>query len=125
MRARPSAREREPTTGAVEAEAAWSAKVAALQDGQCPSDWRVAPHCGQLTGPRSIATQRNGTFREVGLESGVAYDEEGSPHSGMGIDAGDLLNDGCERPNGPVAGDFDLPAELGQAFDRIAAVFAA
>src|SRR3954470_14267318 len=64
MRARPSAREREPATGAVEAEAARSAKVAALQDGQCPSDWRVAPHCGQLTGPRSIATQRNGTFRD-------------------------------------------------------------
>jgi enediyne biosynthesis protein E4 len=38
--------------------------------------------------------EKNGTFREVGLESGVAYDEEGSPHSGMGIDAGDLLNDG-------------------------------
>ena len=28
------------------------------------------------------------------VESGVAYDDEGNPHSGMGTDAGDLLNDG-------------------------------
>jgi hypothetical protein len=37
---------------------------------------------------------RNGTFKELGAESGVAYDEDGDPHSGMGIDAADLLNDG-------------------------------
>jgi hypothetical protein len=38
--------------------------------------------------------ERNGTFKERGAESGVAYDEDGDPHSGMGIDAADLLNDG-------------------------------
>jgi hypothetical protein len=38
--------------------------------------------------------ERNGTFTEVGAESGIAFDEDGNPHSGMGIDAGDLLNDG-------------------------------
>jgi enediyne biosynthesis protein E4 len=34
------------------------------------------------------------TFRDVAVESGVAYDDEGNPHSGMGTDADDLLNDG-------------------------------
>ncbi len=38
--------------------------------------------------------ERNGTFKEVGVESGVAYDEEGNPHSGMGIDAADIFNNG-------------------------------
>ncbi len=36
----------------------------------------------------------DGTFKEIGVESGVAYDEEGNPHSGMGTDTGDLQNDG-------------------------------
>jgi hypothetical protein len=36
----------------------------------------------------------NGTFTEVGVESGVAYDENGDPHSGMGIDADDVDNSG-------------------------------
>jgi hypothetical protein len=33
-------------------------------------------------------------FREVGVDVGVAYGYDGVPHSGMGIDAGDLNNDG-------------------------------
>jgi hypothetical protein len=33
-------------------------------------------------------------FREIGTETGVAYDEEGNPHSGMGIDTADVQNDG-------------------------------
>src|SRR5262249_34472710 len=41
-----------------------------------------------------LHNQRNGTFQDVGLESGIAYDEDGNPHSGMGIDTGDLRNDG-------------------------------
>ncbi len=36
----------------------------------------------------------NGTFTDIGVESGVAYSEEGIPHSGMGIDADDVGNDG-------------------------------
>lgn len=36
----------------------------------------------------------NGKFQEVGTESAVAYNEEGVPHSGMGIDAADAGNDG-------------------------------
>ena len=38
--------------------------------------------------------ERNGTFKEVGVEAGVAYSESGTAHSGMGIDAADPHNDG-------------------------------
>ena len=36
----------------------------------------------------------DGTFAEVGLISGVAYDENGQEEGGMGVDAGDYDNDG-------------------------------
>ncbi len=36
----------------------------------------------------------NGTFKDIGVESAVAYNEEGIPHSGMGIDTGDPSNSG-------------------------------
>ncbi|HZP82676.1 MAG TPA: CRTAC1 family protein [Chthonomonadaceae bacterium] len=35
-----------------------------------------------------------GRFEEVGMASGVACDESGTPHSGMGIDATDAASDG-------------------------------
>jgi hypothetical protein len=38
--------------------------------------------------------QRNGTFQEVGLMSGVAVDAEGNSYAGMGIDFADYNNDG-------------------------------
>jgi len=38
--------------------------------------------------------QRNGTFKEVGLEFGVAYNDEGATVSAMGADAKDYDNDG-------------------------------
>jgi len=38
--------------------------------------------------------ERNGTFREVAVESGVAYTENGMAISGMGADARDIDNDG-------------------------------
>jgi hypothetical protein len=38
--------------------------------------------------------QKNGTFREVGLEHGVAYNENGMTVSAMGADAKDYDNDG-------------------------------
>jgi hypothetical protein len=38
--------------------------------------------------------QRNGTFREAGLETGVALSAAGAPQAGMGVDAGDFDNDG-------------------------------
>jgi hypothetical protein len=39
---------------------------------------------------------RNGTFRDVGIESGMAYGGEGKPRGGMGIDTADPGNDGRE-----------------------------
>ncbi len=36
----------------------------------------------------------DGTFSETGLEAGVAYDEDGNPYAGMGIDFEDYDNDG-------------------------------
>jgi hypothetical protein len=41
--------------------------------------------------------QHNGTFREMALESGVAFAENGTAVSGMGVDARDIDNDG--RPD--------------------------
>jgi hypothetical protein len=38
--------------------------------------------------------KRNGTFEEVGLTSGIAYDDQGQTFAGMGIDFEDYDNDG-------------------------------
>lgn len=38
----------------------------------------------------------NGTFEEVGLQSGVAFSDNGSPRSGMGVDATDFDGDGWQ-----------------------------
>jgi enediyne biosynthesis protein E4 len=40
--------------------------------------------------------QRDGTFRNNALIAGCALDQDGSPQSGMGVDAGDLLGHGNE-----------------------------
>lgn len=45
----------------------------------------------------------NGTFTDVGVQSGIAYSEAGSVRAGMGTDAGDYDNSG--HP-GLVIGDF-------------------
>jgi len=37
---------------------------------------------------------RNGTFKEVGVEAGVAFSEDGKARAGMGIDTGDFNNSG-------------------------------
>ena len=41
-----------------------------------------------------FVNQKNGTFKERGLEYGVAYNESGSAVSSMGVDAKDYDNDG-------------------------------
>ncbi len=38
----------------------------------------------------------NGTFEEVGLRAGVAFSDNGSPRSGMGVDATDFDGDGWQ-----------------------------
>jgi hypothetical protein len=40
--------------------------------------------------------QKNGTFREAAVESGVAYNPDGRPQAGMGVTVGDYDNDGLE-----------------------------
>jgi hypothetical protein len=40
--------------------------------------------------------QRDGTFRNMGLLSGTAYTADGHAKAGMGVDAGDVDNDGDE-----------------------------
>ena len=37
---------------------------------------------------------RNGTFTDVAIESGTAYDENGNPQAGMGVAVGDYNRDG-------------------------------
>lgn len=41
--------------------------------------------------------QRNGTFREIAVQAGVAFSEDGKARAGMGVDAADL--DGSGRPS--------------------------
>jgi hypothetical protein len=48
--------------------------------------------------------QRNGTFKEIGVESGVAFSRDGRARAGMGVDAGDV--DGSGRPTIAVT-NFD------------------
>ena len=36
----------------------------------------------------------NGRFEEIGQTAGIAYDNDGNPRAGMGIDVADYLNDG-------------------------------
>ena len=38
--------------------------------------------------------QRNGSFRDVALEAGIAFSAEGKARAGMGVDAGDFENSG-------------------------------
>ncbi len=43
-----------------------------------------------------FANNRDGTFREVAVEAGIAYSQTGKARAGMGIDAGDIKNSGRE-----------------------------
>jgi enediyne biosynthesis protein E4 len=52
---------------------------------------------------RLYRNQRNGTFVDVGMTAGVAFDEGGVARAGMGVDAADF--DGSGRP-GIVIGNF-------------------
>jgi hypothetical protein len=62
--------------------------------------------------------QRNGTFKEIGILSGVAFNENGKSIAGMGVDLRDVNNDG--KPDAFVTamiGDtFPLYQNLGNQF---------
>jgi enediyne biosynthesis protein E4 len=40
--------------------------------------------------------KKNGKFEDIGLDSGVAYSQEGRPRSGMGVDSADFDQDGWQ-----------------------------
>ncbi len=62
--------------------------------------------------------QRNGTFKEIGILSGIAFNENGKSIAGMGVDFRDINNDG--KPDAFVTamiGDtFPLYQNLGNQF---------
>ena len=66
--------------------------------------------------------QRNGKFKEVGVEAGLAFSSEGKARAGMGVDAADYENSGKQ---GMVVTNFDnemigLYLSNGNAFDDVA-----
>ena len=67
--------------------------------------------------------ERNGTFREVGVLDGVAYNDAGKSIAGMGVDFRDIDNDG--RPDIFVSGmtgdTFPLFRNLGRYFGDVTA----
>ncbi len=73
------------TTGKALGVAVWDV------DGDRYPDILVA---NDLTPNYLFRNNRNGTFSEVGLESGIAYGADGMARSGMGIDFADTNNDG-------------------------------
>jgi hypothetical protein len=67
--------------------------------------------------------QRNGKFKDVAVEAGLAFSSEGKARAGMGVDAADFDNSGA---SGVVITNFDnemigLYKSNGKGFDDIAA----
>jgi hypothetical protein len=65
---------------------------------------------------------RNGNFKEVGVEAGLAFSSEGKARAGMGVDAADYENSGKQ---GMVITNFDnemigLYRSNGSSFDDVA-----
>jgi len=64
--------------------------------------------------------QKDGTFKDVAIESGIAYSPDGKPQAGMGVSVGDINRDGLlDIVKTNFAGDTDsLYLNLGDgAFD--------
>ena len=67
--------------------------------------------------------QRNGTFKDVAVEAGLAFSSEGKARAGMGVDVGDFDNSGT---SGVAITNFDnemigLYRAVGTGFEDIAA----
>jgi hypothetical protein len=65
--------------------------VAADLDGDGWTDFYIA--CDS-TPSLFFRNNRDGTFREIGTETGLAYSEHGAEQAGMGLSVGDFDNDG-------------------------------
>lgn len=65
--------------------------------GDYDGDGKLDVFVGNDTQPNFLFhNEGNGRFREVGLQAGVAYNEDGRPVSSMGVDFRDYDNDGRE-----------------------------
>ena len=65
--------------------------IAADLDGDGATDLYVA---SDSTPSMFFRNQRDGTFREIATEAGLAYNDNGAEQAGMGITLGDFDNDG-------------------------------
>jgi enediyne biosynthesis protein E4 len=57
-------------------------------------DWPDIYVASDSTASILYRNNRDGTFTDVAVESGTAYNEHGTPQAGMGVAAGDYNNDG-------------------------------
>ncbi len=57
-------------------------------------DWPDIYVAADSTAAILYRNNRNGTFTDVAVESGTAYDENGNPQAGMGVAVGDYNRDG-------------------------------
>jgi hypothetical protein len=56
--------------------------------------WQDIYVASDSTAAIQYRNNRDGTFTDVAVESGTAYNDQGSPQAGMGVAAGDYNNDG-------------------------------
>ena len=47
--------------------------------------------------------QRNGTFKDVAVEAGIAFSAEGKARAGMGVDVADFDNSGSRASPSPIS----------------------
>ncbi len=66
--------------------------VAMLDDDQ--SGWIDLLVANDTQPNKLYRNQRNGMFKDVAVEAGLAFSSEGKARAGMGVDAGDFLNSG-------------------------------
>src|ERR1039458_6905107 len=87
----------------------------------CEPHWQRAVHAGCQSDIPARNNKGNGTFEEVGVAAGIAYNEAGKSIAGMGVDFRDVDNDG--RPDiflvGMVGDTFPLFRNTGKDFEDV------
>jgi hypothetical protein len=95
--------------------------VAMLDDDQ--SGWPDVLVANDTQPNKLYRNQRNGTFKDVAVEAGLAFSTEGKARAGMGVDVGDFNNSGH---SGVAITNFDnemtgLYESAGKGYEDIAA----